>query len=440
MGDNTKEIVGAVADVLLGDANGKNGRLTGAVREQIMPQIEQRVAGMEESIAVLREAAASGPPSEQKTLYGAPPWNSAAAALGMPDPNWHNPKAPGAALDGKFAGFGDFVKAVIRRDIGNIKDDRLVGFKPRGPSAALTGEEIELGGALVPEEFRPVLMSQMLDGGNIRPRAMVLPMGSGSLSVPAIRDSDHSDGSVFGGVKFNWTEQAATIEESDPSFKIIQLNARTLSGRTELPNQLLMDSFETVPALLMRLYQEAVPWVEDGVFLRGDGAGKPQGVLGAPATVNVARATANQISTADLASMVSHLPPGSASRAVWLMNPQVLPQIFTLNEGSVQSFHPRSAETMPDTFNGRPILWSEHCSGLGLRGDVMLVDWMYYLIGDRQALSMDASPHEKFSDYMTVVRAVERIDGTPWVDTPITPAQRSGTTYQMSPFVVLNVP
>ena len=435
----TKEIVGAVLDILLGDANGENGRLTGAVREQIMPQVEKRVATMEETIMLLREAAASGPPAEAKIGYPAAPWNSSAAALGLPDPNWYNPEAPGAALDGQFSGFGDFVKAVIRRDIGKQHDDRLISVT-KGMSAALTGEEIELGGALVPEEFRPVLMSGMLGSANIRPRAMVLPMGSGSLSVPAIRDADHSDGTTFGGIKFQWTEQAATIGASEPAFKLIELNARTLSGRTELPNQLLQDSFMTVPALLMRLYQEAIPWVEDGVFYRGDGAGKPQGMLNAPATVDVARATANQISTADLASMVSHLPPGSASRAVWLMNPQVLPQIFTLNEGSVQSFHPRSAETMPDTFNGRPILWSEHCSGLGLRGDVALIDPMYYLIGDRQALSMDASPHEKFSNYMTVVRAVERIDGTPWIDTPITPAQRSGTTYQMSPFVVLNVP
>ena len=437
--NETKETVGQVLDLLLGDANGENGRLTGAVREQIMPQIEQRVAGMEESIAVLREAAAKGPPAQEKTLYSAPPWKSAAAALGLPDPNWYNPEAPGAALDGKFAGFGDFVKAVIRRDIGKISDDRLVSVT-KGTSAALTGEEIELGGALVPEEFRPQLLSGMVDGGNFRPRAMVLPMGSGSLSVPAIRDSDHSDGSTGGGIKFQWTEQAATIGESQPAFKLIELNARTLSGRTELPNQLLSDSFQTVPALLMRLYQEHVPWVEDGVFYRGDGVAKPKGILDAPATVSVSRATANQISTADLATMVSHLPPGSAGRAVWVMHPQVLPQIFTLNEGSVQSFHPRTAEAMPDMFNGRPIIWSEHCSGLGAKGDVALIDWMYYLIGDRQALSMDASPHEKFSNYMTVVRAVERIDGTPWIDTAIIPAQRSGTDYKMSPFVVLNVP
>ena len=439
MGDNTKEIVGAVADVLLGDANGKNGRLTAAVREQIMPQLEKRVATMEETIMLLREAAAKGPPAQEKRLYSAPPWNSAAAALGLPDPNWHNPEAPGAQLDGKFAGFGDFVRAVISRDIGNINDDRLISVR-KGMSAALTGEEIELGGALVPEEYRPVLMSGMLGGGNIRPRAMVLPMGSSSLSLPAIRDADHSDGMTFGGVKFNWTGQGTTIAASEPSFKLIELNARTLAGRTELPNQLLSDSFMTVPALLMRLWGEAVPWVEDGAFIRADGAGKPLGVLNAPATVDVARATANQISTADLASMVSHLPPGSASRAVWVINPQALPQIFTLNEGSVQSFHPRTSEAMPDTFNGRPIIWSEHASGLGVRGDVMLVDWMYYLIGDRQALSMDASMHEKFSDYLTVVRAVERIDATPWIDTAITPAQRSGTDYKMSPFVVLNVP
>ena len=100
--NTTKETVSQVLDLLLGDANGNNGRLTGAVREQIMPQIEGRVSGMEESIQTLRESLAKGPPAKERTLYGAPPWNPAAAALGIPDASWHNPDAPGAELDGKI--------------------------------------------------------------------------------------------------------------------------------------------------------------------------------------------------------------------------------------------------------------------------------------------------------------------------------------------------
>ena len=434
MSDPTRETVASVLDLLLGDANGENGRLTSAVREQIMPQIEARVKPMEESIQTLRESLATGPPSKETRKYEGPPWNAAAAALGIPDASWYNPEAVGAELDGKFDSFGDYLKAVINKGRSGIKDDRLVNIGMNGDKAALSGEEIQLGGALVPEEFRPVLMSGMLNGGNIRPRAMTIPMGSGSIKVPAIRDGDHSDGTVFGGIRFTWTEQSKTITESAPDFKLIELNARTLSGRTPLPNELLEDSFVTVPMLLMNLWQQAVPWVEDGVFIRGDGAGKPKGVLNAPAAVKEGRAAASKVSVQDIANMESHLLPGSEGRAVWVMHPSAKAQIMTLTNGSVQAWHARLSESMPDTLNGRPIIYSEHCSGLGTEGDVMLIDWMYYLIGDRQALSMAASAHEKFSDYITVVRGIERIDGAPWIDTPVTSAQGS---HSMSAFVVL---
>ena len=181
----------------------------------------------------------------------------------------------------------------------------------------------------------------------------------------------------------------------------------------------------------------AVPWVEEGVFIRGDGVGKPLGVLNSPAAVNATRSTSSEFDVGDAYGMMSHLPPSSMMRAVWVINPQVLPQLGALNAGSVQSWHPSLAMTMPDMLMGRPVIWNEHASGLGVRGDVMLIDWMYYLIGDRQSLSMDSSKDEEFSSNKTVVRAIERIDGTPWLDTPLIPAQRSGTTFTMSPFVIL---
>ena len=180
---------------------------------------------------------------------------------------------------------------------------------------------------------------------------------------------------------------------------MIQLNARALAGRTVLPNTLIEDSFVTVPALINQLFSMAVPWVEEGVFIRGDGVGKPLGVLNSPATIVSVNPWQLQVNSdvKDMYNMMSRLPPGSQSRAVWVMNTQIMPELGTLNSAEVQSWHPSLAMNMPDMLAGRPVIWNEHASGLGVKGDIMLIDWMYYLIGDRQALSMMASPHEKFS-------------------------------------------
>ena len=441
----TKELATALAQELLGDGEGQDSKFMGALREQVVAQVSPKLDAMSEEIGVLREGLAKGPPQKTEDRVGPAPWHAAgtphwnqmAAAMGVPDANWYNPKAEGVKVDGKFKDFGEFIRAVVNRDIGRKDDERLQNVKDNGSMAVLTGEEIDLGGALVPEEFRPRLMNMMLQSTSIRSKATVLPMGVPTVSIPAIRDADHSNGTTFGGVDFNWLEVNDQIPESQPDFKLVQLIARALAGRTVLPNTLIQDSFMTVAPLIMTLFQQAVPWVEESVFLRGDGVGKPLGVINSPAVVDAARDTSSEFNVADIYTMQSHLPPGSMMRAAWYINPQVLPQLGTLNAGQVQAWHPSLSASTPGMLSGLPVIWNEHASGLGARGDVMLIDWMYYLIGDRQSLSMDASKDEEFSSNKTVLRAIERLDGTPWVDTPLIPAQRTGTSFTMSPFVVL---
>ena len=61
-------------------------------------------------------------------------------------------------------------------------------------------------------------------------------------------------------------------------------------------------------------------------------------------------------------------------------------------------------------------------------------DFGYYLIGDRQVLQSQTSEHYKFQNDMTVLKVTERVDGQPWIQSAITPAQGSNT---LSPFVNL---
>ena len=456
MGDEVmEEQAAALTQALLGDNRaGPLAKAIGAqvneetkeVRDQIQAQLESSLKLLQDDIAALREVTREGPPGGGAGVqrYNAPPWaiNSAVGAqvLGVPDANWHNPDAEGAQLDGRFDSFGDFMLAMLRRDRRGVADDRLIDVSSSGDvrrEAALTGEEMELGGALVPEEFRPQLLTLMLQPTSIRSRATVLPMMSSSITIPAIRDTDHSNGNVFGGVSFNWLEVLEEIEETEPEFAMIRLVARALAGRTDLPNTLIEDSFTTIPALVMSLWRQAVPWIEESVFIRGDGVGKPRGILESPARVNVSRETASEFNVPDIFNMISHLLPGSLGRAVFMYNPEAIAQIGTLTNGDVQVWMPNLATGMPSTIAGIPAIANEHMSALGTTGDFALVDWMYYLIADRQALSMAASPHQRFSNNITVLRGIERLDGRAWLDEPITPAQGS-TGYQMSPFVVLD--
>ena len=394
--------------------------------EQIAAQMTAKVdaMGLPSRLAELEDAFSSRAPEPEKAK---------ADALGaMLNPHAHNPLAIGAALDGKFETFQDFVKATLSMTGRRNVDPRLRLINEGGDIRAdLTGEEIELGGALVPEEFRSQLMMLMLQPNSIRSMATVLPMGSSTLTIPAIRDESHSGKTVYGGVRAYWTESGGEIPESEPNFSQIRLTAKGLLTLTTVNNTLIMDSFTTLSPLIGKLFMGASDWEQERAFIRGTGAGEPLGILNAPASVKLAKGTA--VVVADIAEMESRLLPECDPYAVWMIHPSVREPLYALGTNNIQVWHGELAKRIPSTLNGRPIIINEHMSASETAGDLALVDWRMYLIGDRQAMSMAASEHSKFSSNQTQIRGVQRLDGQPWLDTDLTTAHGADT---LSPFVI----
>ncbi len=449
---NYTEAAAEILKALVGDDN--DGPLVTAIKDQVGPQIQSVVQelGMEESIAEMRKEheelramLADRPPVPARAQFPGAPFETAAVVqmrerLGIPSPNWYNPEAEGAQLDGVFDDLGDFLKAVINRGVLGRDDPRLVDAPMTANMAAdLTGEELQLGGALVPEQFRPTLMNMQLQPTTIRGRAMVLPMASPTITIPKIRDTSHADGNVFGGIAFNWLEVGDEIEESEPDFGLITLTARALAGSMAIPNTLIQDSFVSFLELMMRLWSEAHPWFEEKHFFRGDSVGKPLGIYNSEARVEYRRAVADEISYSDCVQMRARMLPTSRSRAVWVVNSEATPQLMEMqiSDGGSPAYVPSLQDDVPDRFLGRPVIETEHASGTGLTGDLAFIDAFYYLIGDRQMLAMEASRHEKFSRNRTMLRGISRFDARPWLDSPIIPANRRSNTFEQSPFVLL---
>jgi HK97 family phage major capsid protein len=139
--------------------------------------------------------------------------------------------------------------------------------------------------------------------------------------------------------------------------------------------------------------------------------------------------------------MYARMLPGSLSRAVWVAHPSCIPELATmsLNVGTGGSaiFLTAGSGSLPMTILGRPLLFSEKLppvGGSGSGGDVLFADLSYYLIGDRQAVSMQSSPHFKFQNDLICYRIIERVDGRSALLSACTP--KSGTD-TLSPFVAL---
>ena len=343
-------------------------------------------------------------------------------------------RGPGAEISGQFENLGEFLTLAHHR---SAHDDRRLR-----PANILGESSGDAGGFLVPEEYRAQLLRMALEGAVVRPRARIVPMAGLTVRYPAIRDASHAS-TVYGGVSASWVPEAGDVSSTtnEPTFSQVALTAKKLTGYTVAGNELLADSAIALEAILLQLFGEAIRYFEDDAFLTGVGGGQPLGVLNADALVSVAKEagqSADTIVWENLVKMFSRMLPASMMSAIWYANPDTLPELATMSlavgTGGAPVWLANGVGGVPNSILGRPLVFTEKAETVGDAGDIVFSDFDYYLIGDRQAMSVASSPHVRFTTDQTVWRLTERVDGRPWIDTALTPRNSSAT---LSPFVSL---
>ncbi|MEU9792888.1 phage major capsid protein [Streptomyces sparsogenes] len=347
----------------------------------------------------------------------------------------YNAAAPGAQVDQHFANSIDYVRNIWHKNT-NSDAEKLAALRNAASSVSPAD-----GGFLVPEALRSNLMEIALEKSVVRPLATVIPMESARVPLPMI-DSTTNAGSVMGGMVAYWGEEGALLQDASPKFGRVVLDAKKLTGLSAVPNELLQDSITSFAALLERLWPQALAFEEDNKFMTGSGTGEPLGFRGAgnPAAVTVTRANANKIQYPDIVGMYARMLPSSLSNAVWTCAPDALPQLLqmslTVGTGGNSVFVVNAAGPFPMSIFGRPLIITEKGGQLGSRGDLAFTDLSYYLVGDRQTMTADSSTDYNFGSDKTTFRIIQRVDGRPWLQSAITPANGSSNT--LSPFVELN--
>lgn len=341
--------------------------------------------------------------------------------------------------DGEFTSSGDFFRSIHWAELKRNPEARARLDRMTNAYGSIVPAD---GGVLIPEILRSSLLSVALESSIVRSRATVIPMESLRVDLPML-DVTTNVGSVFGGMVAYWLEEGATFTDASAKFGAVRLEAKNLTGYSEVPNQLLADSAISFAAFIEAQWPKTLSWFEDMAFLTGDGVGKPLGMIGAqnPAAIAVAAESGQAASTIvweNLVKMFSRMLPSSLGSAVWLASPDTFPELATMalsvGTGGAPVWLSNGAAGPPMTILGRPVIFTEKISKLGTRGDIAFVDPSYYVVGDRQQMSADSSEHIKFNQYKTAFRIIERVDGQPWIQSAITPANTGPT---LSPFVEL---
>jgi HK97 family phage major capsid protein len=243
----------------------------------------------------------------------------------------------------------------------------------------------------------------------------------------------------FGGMRFYWAEEASAKTETDANFRQVSLVAHKLIGYTRASDELVDDSAISLDAFLSGPlgFAGGVSWMEDYTFFQGSGAGQPLGVINAGATISIARIVQAGVTYTDLVNMFEAFLP--SSNGAWFISQSVISNLMTMTDPASNYLWPTmyaggAAAGRPPTLLGMPVFFTEKLPRIGTAGDVLLADWRYYLLGDRQATTIESTKFDRWQYDQTSWRVVHRVDGQPWLSTPLT--YSDGTT-QVSPFVIL---
>jgi len=305
-------------------------------------------------------------------------------------------------------------------------------------NASMTETVPSDGGFLVPVETARKIHNVALESELVMPRAYVQPMASSECKVPAMSIGDHST-ALMGGFVASYTAELGTISEANPKARSMTLTAKKLTGLVRMSNELAADAIGGEQQIIS-LCGKGLGWYRDRAFLKGTGAGEPLGILNADCLVTVEKESGQAASTVtyeNLTKMLGRMFAGSFNNSAWICHQTLIPQLLQLSiaVGTGGSHIPVMRETDGKfTMLTRPVIFTEKTEPLGTKGDIMLCDFSQYVVGLRQDMRFDTSIHVGFSTDELLARIIERHDGQPLWDEPLTLLDGSTT---VSPFVCL---
>lgn len=336
----------------------------------------------------------------------------------------------------KFRSFGEQMMAVYRASTpaGRV-DSRLTTRSANGLNETNPSD----GGFLVQKDFVADLLKRTYETGILASKVHKIPLttNANGIKINAIDEVSRANGSRWGGIATYWENESEQFVASKPKFRTMDLSLKKLTGLCYVTDELLQDA-SALENVLRQGFAEEFGFKIDDAILSGTGAGQPLGILNSDSLVKVEKEKeqTEKITVENLVKMWSRLWSRSRADAIWYINPEIEPLLYTLKVGDRPVYIPAGglSETPYATLFGRPVLPLEQCSAVGDVGDIILADFSQYLLIDKGGINATSSIHVRFLYDENVFRFIYRVDGQPVWNKPLQPYKGSAT---VSPFVAL---
>ena len=310
-----------------------------------------------------------------------------------------------------------------------IEHDIKSGLWASDIKAQLEESSFDIGGALVPDDYRMEIIKRLMGLVQVRPKARVVTTTRDAIEWPRL---EGWNAQYTSAVRVTWVDEtpaSATVAATNPTYGLVRIPVHTVMARTDLSRNLLEDAAVNLLDILADLFAEAMAIDEDTQFLTGTGGGRPYGVLGdrsgAEQTIvtgvtDVNSGNATAITADGLMDLVYSLPAQYRGRASLIASRTTHRDIRKLKDGQGNYlWQTNYAAGQPPTILGYPIAEDEGMPAIAANNyPVLFGDWKGYVIVDRVGMTVERITDSTLMGQNTVaVFARRRLGGqlvAPW--------------------------
>ena len=241
------------------------------------------------------------------------------------------------------------------------------------PQNALKEGSDGSGGYLVPDTYDDRLVQALKQKNVLRQIATVIPTTQ-KLTIPV----------SLGGENASWMPENEPYTFCEAEFGEIEIDAYKLGSSILVSDELLEDCGVDLKKYIEEAFAHRIGNAEESAFIRGDGNGKPLGIIH-QASIGKVTDEKGKISADDLVDMEFSLAEPYRKNAVWVMSNDAYCRLGQLRHYRGNPIWSNGLEEeMPMKLFGYPVYICNHMDDVTPGSiPVMFGDFSYYWIGDR---------------------------------------------------------
>lgn len=229
------------------------------------------------------------------------------------------------------------------------------------------------GGYLVPNTYEDKLVKAPADKNVLRRISNVIPT-SHRMHIPVAEGVDCAD----------WVPEGTAIKFMDAEFGEVILDAYKLATSIRATDEMLEDGGVDMKKFILDMFSERIGKAEEDAFIRGDGNGKPLGLI-YQASVGAVSENVGDISMDDMVDLEHAVSAAYRKNAVWLVSKDAYHKLCRITHYNGQGVWRKNLKDgEPVRLFGYPIYICKAMDDVAPDSiPVMFGDFSNYWIGDR---------------------------------------------------------